>query len=513
VTGVTVPRLQAAEPALWRVAGRALRDLAGIVDDRCGEVDGAAAALRPAWRGPAAAAAGALLARLALGLRGRAPALLAADQALAGLAGRVAEAQRLLAAALAAAPPAARVAPDGSLALPPGGERPDPGELAALRAAGSGVAAALRLAGEADAEAGRRLRALLPALDPGAPPPRPPAAVPPPGADPAGVRRWWEGLPADERAWLLATDPARLGALDGVPAAVRDQANRLALDRARDALRGEPAGRGARAGLDALAARLAADGPGRAYLLGFDPAGDGRAVVAVGDPDRAAHVLTVVPGTGADLGDAADLLARTDRLAARLGPDGAAVLWLGYDAPDDLSRATSRAPAAAAAADLDRYADALRVTHEPGGVHHTVLGHSYGSTVIGQAATGPGLDADDLVFVGSPGVGADRAADLGLPPGHVWSATATWDPIRTTGAVYALPAALADAVTAPPAGAGWPLWHGPDPSGPAFGSERFTTGPGDPRRPVATHCGYLDEGNPALDNVARIARGSYGEVR
>ena len=51
-----------------------------------------------------------------------------------------------------------------------------------------------------------------------------------------------------------------------------------------------------RDGLNALADRLAdGDGP-RGYLLRLDLAGEGRAVVALGDPDRADNVLTHVRG-------------------------------------------------------------------------------------------------------------------------------------------------------------------------------------------------------------------------
>ncbi|MEK8109345.1 alpha/beta hydrolase [Micromonospora sp. M12] len=47
-----------------------------------------------------------------------------------------------------------------------------------------------------------------------------------------------------------------------------------------------------------------------------------------------------------------------------------------------------------------------------------MLGHSYGSLVVGVAAREHGLAADALVFVGSPGVGVSHAAELGVPSGR-----------------------------------------------------------------------------------------------
>ena len=50
--------------------------------------------------------------------------------------------------------------------------------------------------------------------------------------------------------------------------------------------------------------------------------------------------------------------------------------------------------------------------------HLTAIGHSYGSTTTGHAAHDHGIPVDDLVFVGSPGVGGDtnNAGDTGVDP-------------------------------------------------------------------------------------------------
>ena len=82
----------------------------------------------------------------------------------------------------------------------------------------------------ADREAG--LAALLPLLAAS----RRAAGVGPgarrlPGTPAELVRQWWAALTSDERDRAVATWPAELGALDGLPAAVRSTANERRLDR------------------------------------------------------------------------------------------------------------------------------------------------------------------------------------------------------------------------------------------------------------------------------------------
>ena len=468
---VTYAQVRQARPAAWDACAVALRRLASVLVSRADSLGGATTRLRAGWNGPAAEAAERRMRALAESLAELHPLLLTADQILADHAGRVAHAQRV-----------------------------------------SDVPAATAAASATDAEAAARLGALVPELDPAGPQPAAPAWVPPPGSDPGLVRRWWEGLPESARRWMLVGDPARLGRLDGVPSAARDQANRLVFTRERERLAGRtdaPSAATVR-GLDAILARLERDQPARAYLLGLDTTGRGRAIVAVGDPDRAADVLTYVPGAGSRLSAAGGLLTSTDRLAVHADrPAGApaVVLWLGYDAPDSLLGA-SRVPGARAESDLDQFTDGLRATHEGARAHQTVLGHSYGSTLVGYTAATRGLDVDDIVVVGSPGIGAAHAGDLGVPADHVWSGTARYDPIRLTGLAHALPLSLRW-----PDDAGSALWFGADPSRPEFGGHVFTTEPGSLRDPGRAHGGYFDEGNDALDDIGAITVGDYDAVR
>ncbi|TDB73518.1 alpha/beta hydrolase [Micromonospora sp. KC723] len=531
-------QLWQAAPRDWADAAAAWHGLAGPVRRRCQGLTDRAGRLRTGWSGGAAAAAGGRITGLRGELAGVLPALVEADQVLAEFAARLRAAKARLAEAVAlAGRSGVQVDRHGvASAVPapsrPAGRRWAGPETGILRAeppvAGAAevarVAAALRdalaLADAADREAAGRLDELASAARAGwvaPPPPGRPVA----GSAPALVRAWWAGLSPAERRWLVLHEPARVGRLDGVPAAARDQANRLLLADRRDALSarlpGGPDDRAglrrveaALAGLDGIAGRLAA-GPPRAYLLGLDERGDGRAVVALGNPDRSAQVLTYVPGMTTDLADAPGELGRAGRVLARCagiapGEETAAVLWLDYDAPDFLPEASSPTQAREAGPALHRFQEGLRATHEGPPARQTVLGHSYGSVVVGGAARDHGLAADALVFVGSPGVGVDRAEALRLPPERVWASTAPDDVIRLVEPPGQL-AARAVLATSPLATAvsllrpdDHRLWFGHDPADPGFGGRTF---PG----ARAGHAGYWEPGNPALDGMARIVLG------
>ncbi len=128
-----------------------------------------------------------------------------------------------------------------------------------------------------------------------------------------------------------------------------------------------------------------------------------------------------------------------------------------------------------------------------------MLGHSYGSTVVGSAAAGGRLEADSLVFVGSPGVGVDSAALLGVPAEQIWSTTSRTDVIQLAREPKGfLPGAILPNL---PPGVERDLWFGTNPSHPSFGGRIFAS------QPDAGHLGYWDEGRPALDALARLALG------
>jgi hypothetical protein len=557
VTAVTYARLRVTDPARWRAAAVAWRQWAAAAGRWAADLGGHVARLREVWAGAAAGAAADRIVALRRGLDRFRLMCWEADQVLSEFAAALSRARALLARAVAGAAQAGlEIADDGTLrragnadATTSGPARgPGPGRAvhasafaafppvaaASFASAAAGSPAwrrvagelevALRLAATADTAATDRLTALTAeaSADPAAPPsPAPP--LPPATATPAEVRRWWDGLTPAQHRLLVRTEPAWLGARDGVPAAFRDLANRLLLDERRAELDRALARAGGgdrdrlrdlRDGLAELELRLAQpDGP-RAYLLRLGLEDEGRAVVALGDPDRAQHVLTQVPGMTADLASYREELVRAERVAVRaaeLGPSAStsAVLWLGYDAPDFVDEAAGRGPADAGAAGLRRFQEGLRASHEGTDAHLTVLGHSYGSLVVGSAAADPGLQADDVVFVGSPGVGVDSVRDLSVPPERVWASTSRTDVIQWAPVS---PRSLAEDLTAsravPVAGAlvafGRPeddLWHGRNPADPSFGARVFRSQAG------AGHLGYWEPGGPALDALAGITLG------
>ncbi|AGZ39252.1 alpha/beta hydrolase [Actinoplanes friuliensis] len=458
-------RLRATEPATWRDTASAWRSWASAAGRWAAELRSHAARLAAIWTGSAAAAVTTRLIRLIHRLTVFRLGCWAADQALSEFAADLARGRAMLAAA---------------------------GE--------SGVArqAILSLVARSDAATCERLneQADTTTAEVG--------STPPCTATPAEVQRWWQTLSPAQRREMLATRPGWVGAADGVPAGVRDLANRLTLEEA--------------PGLDRLKERLDDGRWPRPYLMQLDTAQDGRAVVALGDPDRAGAVLTQVPGMTADLESFGKELARAERIAVRAteltpGASTSAILWLGYDAPDFVDEAANRSRAEAGAAGLRRFQDGLRATHLGEPAHQTLLGHSYGSLVVGEAAAERGLAADDVVFVGSPGVGVDSAAELhGAPAGRVWSSTSYTDVIQWAAVSpkslvedlivgQAVPGGALTAFARPEND----LFYGTNPSDPAFGARVFAS------RPDAGHDGYWNAGSESLDTLAAITTGQ-GDV-
>jgi hypothetical protein len=463
--------LRRADPGRLAGAGSAWRRLAEALATGTAELDRQLVALRAGWSGSAATAATGLVGGLCAELDAAYPSLRGIEQALVGHADAVRRAQLFV-----------DTAPDAALAL----------------------------ARSSDAATAARLRALHPAPGPittrG-------TGTPPPDTDPDTVARWWQGLSPAQRRWLIEERPESIGNLDGVPADARDLANRARLAR----LLADPAARH-RSALLGIQVRLGG-GAARPYLLGLSTEGTGRAILAIGDPDTAAHVVTYVPGLGGNLDHGLDEIARADRRAeaarqAAPGRSTSVIAWLGYDAPGSLPAAARVDPAVRAAPLLHRFQAGLRATHLGAAAHNTVVGLSYGSTVVGLTGHGPGLLADDVVLIGSPGVGVAHATDLGLDAGHVWASTARHDVINAAADPHGLLRPDLNPLLRPLVGEHTDrLWFGPSPAGHAFGAHVFTSAPGSGLDPVHAHLGYFDGGNPALADMADIAVGDYAEVR
>ncbi len=227
----------------------------------------------------------------------------------------------------------------------------------------------------------------------------------------------------------------------------------------------------------------------------------GHAAVAIGNPDYAKRNALFVPGTGQDLPtfEGSDLKSlRMYNAALNANPDlkpgdVAVTTWMGYDRPMDLVEAASADRARAGAAALDSFESGMRASHVGAPSIDTVIGHSYGSTVVGAAATGGHhLDANNVIAVGSPGMLARHSSDLNLDPGAT---------------VYGMRARndIIEVVT--------DLTLGRDPAAQAFGGTRLFAAPGPSSDPlgltpsIAAHSSYWSEGNPGLLNMGAVIAG------
>jgi Alpha/beta hydrolase len=211
------------------------------------------------------------------------------------------------------------------------------------------------------------------------------------------------------------------------------------------------------------------------HFVVFDWTGDGRLAEWVGPLD-ADHVAVLIPGMTADKLDV-DMAAANAARMLRFDEVGdlAVVTALVYDAPDLIDAALPSA-AEAGVGSLARLIDAMPIADR----HLTLVGHSYGSLLLGTALAG-GLAADlpprhDVIFIGSPGTGVATAAGLGLDPGNVWAGATDGDIVlRLRG----LPDLLARiAVGFPLAGMALDDLYGTLPTDPDFGAQVFAAGDG-----------------------------------
>jgi pimeloyl-ACP methyl ester carboxylesterase len=287
----------------------------------------------------------------------------------------------------------------------------------------------------------------------------PGAAAPDLGA-PAQVARFFAGLTTAQRLALARRDPQTVGNLDGVPYELRYTANEIASGRRT---------------------------PGR--LLGYDPRGSGHIIEVFGDLATADRIAVLVPGVDWSL---ASTLRRTgaakanpvtggQALRARMaslapGTRTAVVVWLGYDPPMTIGRDAARSDLAIEGAPLlTRFVRDL-----PGTAKITLIGHSYGSVVVGRAAAGLPARVTDLVAVASPGLDADTVDGL-RTRARVWAARTEDDLIGLAPHVRI-------------AGYG----HSTDPVNPDFGARVFRTGS------AQGHGDYYKTGTESLENLARI---------
>jgi pimeloyl-ACP methyl ester carboxylesterase len=296
---------------------------------------------------------------------------------------------------------------------------------------------------------------------------------------PLAVGRYLRSIGPKAQRSLAERYPGVVGNLDGADPVLRYAANQRAMT---------------------LAGTAYTDRPGQ-YLL-FDPRGQGKVAQVFGDLHTAERVAILVPGAGnradnfwrgvggkrfrspsvqgSDLYEAARSDLHDESFAV--------VVWLGYDAPDRVGLSAAREDlAAAGAAPFERFVSglvALRPT-----TSYALLGYSYGSTVIGLAASRLPKQVTDIVALGSPGMGVDHISQLGTSA-HVWAALSPRDAMHWIPGFRVLG-----------------LGHGIQPADHAFGSTVI------PAAEVPDHDHYLAPGSDSLREIASIAAaGRLGPV-
>ncbi|WP_345670540.1 alpha/beta hydrolase [Streptomyces similanensis] len=339
---------------------------------------------------------------------------------------------------------------------------------------------------------------------------------------PAERKDWWDHLSADERDEYLSAFPGLIGGLDGIPATTRDDANRenLKLLIAQLGGRHDDVSKAQLEGMKGIQAKLDAGSNPPMFLLGIGDEGNGRAIVSYGNPDTAKNVSTYVPGLGTALdADFADDTVRrafqTVKGARKYDQSTASIVWLGYDAPG-LAEVASSGNAEKGAPDYRNFMEGVEATNEHKDPHITAIGHSYGSLLVGTAARQHGgiPGADDIVLLGSPGTGAQRADELNVGKGHVFSASAGNDPVTWLPGAHGLLGPAVDTYMDDQ------RWFGRDPASKEFGAVRIESGDGplplylSGEGPTPAHSGYFDpDRNPsAANNIAKIVAGRSDNV-
>ena len=281
-------------------------------------------------------------------------------------------------------------------------------------------------------------------------------------------------------------------------------------------------------------ARKLAVGGGRRFLR-IDARGHGAVVEVFGDLLRAGHVAVIVPGMTNSLHDYdGNARVKGQDLAAAMharNPDVAVVSWLGYRTPDLSVRGLLEGAASGRArTGADALVSDLELIRRMAPRSHiTILGHSYGSVVVGETLKSRTLDSrvaalqiGDIAVVGSPGMNVSTRAQLGhreidvwaakvhgIDPGHLSVTLKTrWRafvprrvplplPLPFTGAPFSVsvdfgPPRPRDIVPYAPV-------HGRDPATSAFGARPFSAAG------ATDHGSYFAPGTVSLANLARIA--------
>ncbi|MET7437384.1 alpha/beta hydrolase [Streptomyces sp. NPDC005496] len=309
-------------------------------------------------------------------------------------------------------------------------------------------------------------------------------------------KEWWDSLSVEQREEYKAGFPEIIGNLDGIPSTVRDEVNRENIRLLIAHLEGQhdEASKEKLEGLRGIQNKLNAGSQPPMLLLGISLDGNGRAIVAYGNPDTSKNVSAYAPGLGTKLdAEFADGTVKrafyTATEAQKFDASSSSIVWLGYDAPQSLDVMTT-SDAERGAPAYNSFMSGITATNENSDPHVTAIGHSYGSRLVGGATQEAGgiPGADDIILVGSPGVGVDKAEDLGVGKDHVWVGAAENDIVTKLPSSKEAVAGTMGFFGGGPAGAYLgaevadqgddDIWFGKDPASKAFGANRFETLPG-----------------------------------
>ncbi|MGY3681682.1 alpha/beta hydrolase [Streptomyces sp. TE33382] len=369
----------------------------------------------------------------------------------------------------------------------------------------------------------------------------------PENATAAQRKSWWDGLSEEQRERYIELSPDRIGNLDGIPVAARDAANRKNLQDLIGKLEKTDTEKAKKqlAGLKEIDRQLKEKQQPPMYLIGIGDEGNGRAIVSYGNPDTSKNVSAYVPGLNTSLDEE---FAKNDLGRARdtaIGAQGydestASIVWLGYDAPqlpdsDGVGgyfavMGSGRAEKGGAA--YSDFMGGIAATNQNKDPHVTAIGHSYGSRTVGAATQREGgiPGVDDIILVGSPGVGVDHAVDLGVGSGHVFVGAARNDPVTKLPSKTQVAVGAIGLITGGP-GISYlagdladpgddDLWFGKDPASKAFGAHRFPVDDGPAvisgsGVSLDAHSQYFDPERDAVsaDSIALIVSGHSDRLK
>ncbi|WP_127784403.1 alpha/beta hydrolase [Rhodococcus sp. X156] len=358
-------------------------------------------------------------------------------------------------------------------------------------------------------------------------------ALPPPeDGSPAENASWWDSLTPAQQQDYLSNHPDVVGNMDGVPAEVRDEANRARLADERAALEAEAErlqqnlddnvfggaftfddGRldvvnNKLKDLDAIEATLEGDDK---QLLLLDSSGDMvKTAIATGNVDTADHVSVFTSGLDSNTRDSLegydkDQSALRQETLSQLRLDGrsdetvATVTWMGYEAPsmggflddfDNDDMVTNDGAAQKGADNLSSFLNGIDASR-PTDPNLTALGHSYGSLTTGLALQ-QGTGVDNAVLYGSPGLGTSHVEDLKVPEGHVFVAEAKNDPVADFAAFGYDPNQM-DGVN-------------------TLSTDSGYTPDGEERSGSEGHSEYVKDGTMAQYNMAAVIAGNRADI-